>query len=400
MVLPPHRDTLDSEHQTVEKEMMRWIKRIVIILVVLILGWIGLQSFIGGNNEEEIRTATVERADIYRTVVATGKIEPRYRADIKSRIGGLVSRFFVEAGDRVEVGQRLLEVVPGATPTELLLARNSAQLAYEDKVQAERIFQRFQALIDEELVSPEDYEAARARYQAARVRFVSAIAQLKVLDRGSGEETMSSEFTLSEEESELVNREAGEVIKSMTIRAPIAGIVLSRDTDPGAAVIPMSSAFGGTVLMVIADDAAMHFEGEVDEADIARVHEGLPARINVVSYPDRTIAGVVELISPLGVELANVVRFEVHARIDEGQNLLRAGMSADAELILEERVNVLALPEAALIYEGEETFVQIRDETVEEGYRRLPVKVGISDGIKTEIVEGLKEGDVVVIPEI
>ena len=379
--------------------MKRWIKRAIIVLVILVLGWLGLQSFMGKGEEEELRTATVERADIYRTVIATGKIEPRYRADIKSRVGGLVSRFFVEQGDRVAVGQPLLEVIPGATPTELLRARNEAQLAYENKVQTEKIFQRFQALLERELVSSEDFEDARARYQAARVRFVSSIAQLKVLEKGSGENALVGGFTLNEEEQQLVDREAGEVIGSMTIRAPIAGIILSRDTDPGAAVIPMSSAFGGTVLMVIADDTAMHFEGEVDEADIARVNTGMPARINVVSYPDSIFTGVVELISPLGIEEANVVRFEVHARIDEGQELLRAGMSADAELILEERLNVLSLPEAALIYEEDGVFVQIRDETLEDGYRRIPVKVGISDGIKTEIVDGLSEGDVVIIPE-
>lgn len=379
--------------------MKRWIKRVIIVLVILVLGWLGLQSFMGRGEEEELRTAMVERADIYRTVIATGKIEPRYRADIKSRIGGLVSRFFVEQGDRVAVGQPLLEVIPGATPTELLRARNEAQLAYENKVQTEKIFQRFQALLERELVSSEDFEDAHARYQAARVRFVSSIAQLKVLEKGSGENTLVGGFTLNEEEQRLVDREAGEVIGSMTIRAPIAGIILSRDTDPGSAVIPMSSAFGGTVLMVIADDTAMHFEGEVDEADIARVNTGMPARINVVSYPDSIFTGVVELISPLGIEEANVVRFEVHARIYEGQELLRAGMSADAELILEERLNVLSLPEAALIYEEEGVFVQIRDETLEEGYRRIPVKVGISDGIKTEIVDGLSEGDVVIIPE-
>ncbi len=379
--------------------MKRWIIRVVVVLVILVLGWLGLQSFMGGGEEEELRTVTVERADIYRTVIATGKIEPRYRADIKSRVGGLVSRFFVEQGDRVTVGQRLLEVVPGATPTELLQARNEAQLAYEAKIQIEKMFERIQALRDQNLSSSEDYENARASFQAGRVRFVSAIARLKVLERGSGESILAGEFTLTKEEQRLVDRETGEVIGSLTIRAPIAGIVLSRDTDPGAAVIPISSAFGGTVLMVIADDTAMHFEGDVDEADIARVHTGMPARINVVSYPDSIFAGVVELISPLGVEEANVVRFEVHARIDENQELLLAGMSADAELILEERLNVLSLPEAALIYEEEEVFVQIRDETLEEGYRRIPVTVGISDGIKTEIVEGLSEGDVVIIPE-
>jgi HlyD family secretion protein len=261
------------------------------------------------------------------------------------------------------------------------------------------MFERIQALRDQNLSSSEDFENARASFQAARVRFVSAMARLKVLERGSGESIQAGEFTLTEEEQRLVDREAGEVIGSMTIRAPIAGIVLSRDTDPGAAVIPMSSAFGGTVLMVIADNTAMHFEGEVDEADIARVHTGMPARINVVSYPDSTFAGVVELISPLGVEEANVVRFEVHAQINEGQELLRAGMSADAELILEERLNVLSLQEAAIIYEEEGVFVQIRDETLEAGFRRIPVTVGISDGIKTEILDGLSEGDVVIIPE-
>jgi HlyD family secretion protein len=184
----------------------------------------------------------------------------------------------------------------------------------------------------------------------------------------------------------------------MTLIAPISGIVLSRDTDKGSAVIPISSAYGGTVIMILADVSEKHFRGDVDEADIGKVHLGLPARIYVEAYPDEPFKAELTHISPRGREKEDIINFEIRAIVSDQENRLRVGMSADAELILEEHENVLVIPEGAVIYEDGKTFVNIQDDSVEEGMRKIEIAKGISDGLRTEVLSGLEEGQVVVLP--
>ncbi|MBN1464204.1 efflux RND transporter periplasmic adaptor subunit, partial [candidate division KSB1 bacterium] len=194
-------------------------------------------------------------------------------------------------------------------------------------------------------------------------------------------------------------KETHEALASMTIIAPIDGIVLSRDTDKGSAVIPMSSAFGGTVILTLADVSEKHFLGNVDEADIGKVHLGLTTRVYVESYPDDKFAAELTRISPMGREEQDIINFEIRATIRDPENKLRVGMSADAEIVLEERTDVLVAPEGALRYEDDKTYVHIKDDSVEAGFRRVDIDKGISDGIHTQVMSGLNEGDVVILPQ-
>lgn len=184
----------------------------------------------------------------------------------------------------------------------------------------------------------------------------------------------------------------------MTLIAPISGIILSRDADKGSAVIPISSAYGGTVILTIADISEKHFRGNVDEADIANVKTGLPVRIYVEAYPDIPFEAELTRISPLGREEEDIINFEIRATIRDTEERLRVGMSADAELILEEHKDVLVIPEGAILYEEGKTFVSVQDLTIKEGLRKVEITKGISDGLKTEVLSGLKEGQVVVLP--
>ena len=151
--------------------------------------------------------------------------------------------------------------------------------------------------------------------------------------------------------------------------------------------------------MIIADISEKHFRGDVDEADIGKVHLGLPARIYVEAYPDDPFQAKLIHISPQGHEEEEIVNFEIRATIDDPENRLRFGMSADAELILEEHENVLVIPEGAIIYEEEKTYVNIQDDAIPEGMRKIEITKGISDGLRTEVLSGLEEGQVVVLPQ-
>ncbi len=378
--------------------MKKAIIIIVIVVVVLVFSFVAIRGCRTGGDSQIENTATVERGNISKTVVATGKIEPLYKAEIKSKIGGLINQLYVEEGDRVIVGQRLVEIIPGATPVEMVQARTEVKAAAYDKIVAEKQYLRTKELKEQKLISSEKYDRDKADYDIARVRFYAAMAQLRVLEQGSNVESLAEGIEISDQDRLEIEKETREAIASMTLIAPISGIVLSRDTDKGSAVIPISSAYGGTVIMILADVSEKHFRGDVDEADIGKVHLGLPVRIYVEAYPDEPFKAELTHISPQGREEEDIINFEIRAIVSDQENRLRIGMSADAELILEEHENVLVIPEGAVIYEDGKTFVNIQDDSVEEGMRKIEIAKGISDGLRTEVLSGLEEGQVVVLP--
>ncbi len=378
--------------------MKKTIIIIVIVVVVIVFSFVAIRGCRTDGDSQIENTATVERGNISKTVVATGKIEPLYKAEIKSKIGGLINQLYVEEGDRVTVGQRLVEIIPGATPVEMVQARTEVKAAAYDKIVAEKQYLRTKELKEQKLISSEKYDRDKADYDIARVRFYAAMAQLRVLEQGSNVESLAEGIEISDQDRLEIEKETREAIASMTLIAPISGIVLSRDTDKGSAIIPISSAYGGTVIMILADVSEKHFRGDVDEADIGKVHLGLPVRIYVEAYPDEPFKAELTHISPRGREEEDIINFEIRAIVGDQENRLRVGMSADAELILEEHENVLVIPEGAVIYEDGKTFVNIQDDSIEEGMRKVEITKGISDGLRTEVLSGLEEGQVVVLP--
>ncbi len=377
--------------------MKKAIIIIVIVVVVLVLSFVAIRGCRTDGDSQIENTATVERGNISKTVVATGKIEPLYKAEIKSKIGGLINQFYVEEGDQVTVGQKLVEIIPGATPVEMVQARTEVKAAAYDKIVAEKQYLRTKELKEQKLISAEKYDRDKANYDTAKARFYAAMAQLRVLEQGSNVESLVEGLVVSDQDRLEIEKETREAIASMTLIAPISGIVLSRDTDKGSAVIPISSAYGGTMIMTLADVSEKHFRGDVDEADIGKVHLGLPARIYVEAYPDEPFKAELTHISPRGREKEDIINFEIRTIVSDQENRLRVGMSADAELILEEHENVLVIPEGAVIYEDGKTFVNIQDDSVEEGMRKVEIIKGISDGLRTEVLSGLEEGQVVVL---
>ncbi|MBN1480369.1 efflux RND transporter periplasmic adaptor subunit [candidate division KSB1 bacterium] len=379
--------------------MKRIILYIILFIVVAGLIIIAIKGCPSKRGDALGNTATVEKGDVAKTVVATGKIEPLYKAEVKSKIGGLVKQFFVEEGDVVRLGQKLVEVIPGTTPVEMVTARSEVKVAAYQKDVAEKRYIRQQDLLKKNLISPDEFDKASVDFFAAKARFYAAMAQLRVLEQGSNVSAFTDEIELNEQDRLEIEKETREALASMTIIAPIDGIVLSRDTDKGSAVIPMSSAFGGTVILTLADVSEKHFLGNVDEADIGKVHLGLTTRVYVESYPNDSFAAELTHISPMGREEEDIINFEIRATIQDPDNKLRVGMSADAEIVLEERKDVLVAPEGALRYEDDKIFVHVKDDSIESGFRRVEISKGISDGIRTQVESGLKEGDVVILPQ-
>jgi HlyD family secretion protein len=359
------------------------------------------------------RLATVERGPMTRSVVATGKIEPITKVEIKSKANGIIERLAVDVDHRVQTGQVLAELDKENLNARLREARanfeaaraalaaaeaqarkNEIEAEAPDVAFAESAHQRAQSLSDQRLISQEALDQAKSAHDQARNRQRAAQSQL-LMSRAKIEEARAQVA-----QAQAATERAEEELANATIRAPIRGTVLTRDVEIGS---PVSSILNlganASLVMTLGDIGQVFVRGKVDEADIGFVRRGMPARITAESFRDQTFSGKVTQISPIGVEKDNVTTFEVEVSIDNPGQQLKANMTANAEVILEEKPDTLIVPESAISYdEKKNAFVEVADPGAEQGRRKVPVKVGIGNGTRTEVLEGLSVGQRVVLP--
>jgi HlyD family secretion protein len=358
------------------------------------------------------KLATVERVDLARSVVATGKIQPVTEVEIKSKASGIIQKLPVNVGDVVRKGQVICELdqndlLPALQQQQAALhvaeaALKTARADYEKyKVDAEgrdvpflkSDMERARKMFAGKLIAQNTREDAEKNYELAVQKQESAVANL-----GSAAAAISkAQASLEQQQAAL--SEAQENLRNATIVSPMDGVVLSRDSEIGTAVSSIlvvgSSA---TLIMTIGDLNEVYVKGKVDESDIGKVYLGQAARITVESFKDQKFDGRVTKISPMGVEKDNVTTFEVRVSISNEKHILKAQMTANAEIILEEHKKVLAIPEGAVVYNKDKsTAVQEPDPTNEKGFRKVAIKTGISNGAKTEVLAGLNEGQQVIL---
>jgi HlyD family secretion protein len=366
----------------------------------------------GGTKIDPSKLAKVERQDLAKSVVATGKVEPITRVEVKSKASGIVKRLHVDAGDRVKAGQVLVELDReeilarvSQARAQLQAAEASSKAAMADleraKVDAEgpevpllkRAYVRAQEMAKQGVVSVSALDEAQKNYELSLNKQNVAKAQLSV----NKARMAQAEAQVEQDRANLKQLE--EQLSYTTISASMDGIVLARGVEVGDAVSSIlvlgSSA---TLIMTLGDTSEVYVKGKVDESDIGKVYLGQPARIKVESFKDKSFTGKVTKISPMGVEKDNVTTFEVRVSINNPGGELKAAMTANAEIILEEHKNVLQIPEGAIVYDKDrKTSVEVPDEKGKDGKRKVAVTTGISNGAKTELLSGLKEGEQVVL---
>src|SRR5215470_2893902 len=381
--------------------------------LVLIGGGYGVYAALRPNHEiDSSKLAAAERGDLARVVVATGKIQPLSKVEVKSKASGMVKKLYVDYDDRVKQGQVLCEldkVQLEAVVREALAnfqaaqaARDSAVAAMErNKVDAEGpdvpflklSMERAQQMYKDGVMAKSVVEDAEKNYQLALNKQISAQRNLTV----SRAEIARAEAQVAQAKAALEN--AQEDLRNSTIVSPIDGLILSRDVSVGdgvSSILILGSQ--ATLIMTLGDTSEVYVQGKVDEADIGKVYLGQPARIVVESFKDKKYIGKVTRISPFGKEKDNVTTFEVRVSISNPTGELKANMSANAEILLEEKKNVLMVPEAALIYgKDRKASVEVPDLKAENGRKKIPVQLGISNGVKTEITAGLSEKQQVVL---
>jgi HlyD family secretion protein len=353
-----------------------------------------------------------ERIDLARSVVATGKIEPTTKIEIKSKASGIIQNLPVDVGDVVRRGQVICELdkndlLPRLREAQAALNFSEASLKsskadYERyKVEAagpdipflKRDMERARKMFADGLIAQNTRDDAEKNYELAVNRQQSATVNL-----GVARAAISKAEAQLEQARAVVSR-AEEDLRNATITSAIDGVVLSRDREVGDAVSSiLTMGSGATLIMTLGDLAEVYVKGKVDESDIGKVYLGQPARISVESFKDQKFWGKVTKLSPMGVEKDNVTTFEVRVSISNESRKLRALMTANAEILLEERKGVIAIPEGAIVYKKDRsTEVEIPDPTNEKGKRRIAVVTGISNGSKTQIVKGLNEGQEVIL---
>jgi len=358
------------------------------------------------------KLAAVERSDIARSVVATGKIEPLTKVEVKSKASGIVEKILVDAGQHVKQGEVLAELdkvqlsaavaEQSANLEAAEAALEAAQASYQKNlVEAEgpdvpflkKDMDRAHDLYKQGLIALSVMQDAEKNYQLALNRQLSSERNAEM----SRAQVAQAKAQISQAQAALEN--AKENLRYATITSPINGEVLSRDVEVGDAVSSiLVLGSQATLVMTLGDTSEVYVRGKVDESDIGKVYLGQRARIVVESFKDRAFQGTVTKISPLGVEKDNVTTFEVRVSIQNSTGELRANMSANAEIILEEKKGVLVAPEGALVFDkNKNTSVEVPDPKADTGRREVAVKVGISNGVKAEILSGLSEGQKVIV---
>jgi HlyD family secretion protein len=364
------------------------------------------------NKIDPSKLAAIEQGNIARSVVATGKVEPRAVVEVKSKASGIVKKLFVDYGDTVQKGQVLAELDQEELQARVREARANMQAAQaaeeaamasleKNKVEAEApdlpflksAMERAQRMQREKLIALNLVEDAEKAYQMALNKQMTATRLLSV----SRAEITRAKAQVAQAAAILERSE--EDLRNATITSPIDGLVLSRNVEMGNAVSSiLVLGSQATLLFTLGDTSDVFVRGKVDQADIGKVYMGQPARIVVESFRDKSFDGKVYKIAPLGVEKDNVTTFEVQVSIANPGRELKANMSANAEIILEEKKGVLLIPEAAVIYDKDrKASVEVPDPAQEKGRRKVPVRLGISNGVKTELVSGLTQGQKVIL---
>ncbi len=410
------------------KKRVFTISFLSIIGLLLILGgyWVFGALFSVDKTIPAEKLAKVDSGSIAKSVVATGKVEPLSKVEIKSKASGLIKYLYVNAGDRVREGQLLVELDKEILEAQLKEAKavlNSAESSLKEmqsqgktlnanlhkaQLEAENRdyefsvaeYKRQKELFQQGLISKSDFDSFEQKMQSAEVgkkalHAAVGVKEAEIEQNGRSIEKARAAVVQGQAQYER----AEENLRYASIRSPISGVVLSREVEVGDAVSSiLQLGSNATLIMTLGDVKELYIKGKVDETDIGLVKLDQPVRVTVDAYKNRSFQGKVFRIAPMGVEKDNVTRFEVRVSILNDLDLLKVNMSANAEIILEEHHNVLLIPESALIYnEKKETFVELPDVSTKTGRKQSPVKMGLGNGARAEVLSGLTLGQQVVL---
>jgi len=358
---------------------MRKLWKILLILVVLAGASAAVYAWTRSNkkNANGLKEVEVTTGSIVEKAVAVGQIQPRQKFQVKSKISGIVRRALIQIGDTVQAGAPLFEIAPDPTPLEVTEVDRRVESAAASYRKAEGDYQRAQELSRQGVMPKSEAEARRESFELARVALTKAEQDRDLTRKGR--------LTLSGTES--------------IIRAPAAGTILTRAVNPGDPIVPLTSYQPGTEMATVADMRDLIFKGTVDEIDVGKLSVGMPTRIKVGALPTDVVTGRVSRIAPQAQQKEGATLFDVEIELDPGQKItLRAGYSANADVIIREKKDVLTIPERLVTFEdgGKKATVEVPGKDPKAEPKKVEIKTGISDGLNVEVTSGLEKGQKVV----
>ena len=360
--------------------MKKVIKYIVVALIAV--AFIGTFVFLYKKSQpEEIRYQELPaiKQDVARSTVLTGKIVPRNEVNIKPQINGIIAEIFKEAGQTVQQGEVIARLTVIPDMNSLSAAQSRVRLSEINLKQAQTNFDREKALFDKDLISAEEYEKAGQALSQAKEEYAASQESLEVIRDGVSSKNATSSSTL--------------------IRSTITGLILDIPVKVGNSVIQANTLNDGTTVATVANMNDLIFEGQIDETEVGSLYEGMPLTITIGALKDYTFDADLEYISPKAVENNGANQFKVKAAVKvDSEHVIRSGYSANAQIDLEKATDVLTVPESALEFVKEESYVYKK---ADDGtYTKTKVTTGLSDGVNIQIKEGLSEGDTVRGPRI
>jgi HlyD family secretion protein len=347
------------------------------ILVVGVGVAAALYSRSGAVSADGLKTVAVTRGSVVEKALAIGAIKPRREIAVKSKISGIVRTSYREIGDRVRPGDPLFEILPDPTPMELTEARREVEIAKNVFDQAKKKHDRSRTLKEQGILAAQDWDQAEKDVQDAEIRLGLASERLALIEKGRVK----------------TERMAVESV----IRSPISGTVLELLVNEGDPVVPLTSYQAGTALTNLADMTTLVFKGTVDEIDVGKLHEGMPAHIKVGALPDAKVEGRIYKISPKSKTAEGATLFDVEIELLPAKDVvLRAGYSANAEIAVREKHDVLVIPERLVSFADGKASVELPGKAAKDPPLKKEIKTGLSDGMQVEVAEGLSEKDLVI----
>ncbi|MEZ4827706.1 MAG: efflux RND transporter periplasmic adaptor subunit [Bacteroidia bacterium] len=354
--------------------MKRAIVPVIIVGVIAgLMLWTGFSLYKKNQKAPVVfETETPFYTDIIKKTVATGSVVPRKEIEIKPQVSGLIKTLYVEPGDIVKTGDLIatVRIIPNMLNLNSAESRvNRAEIALEN---ARKEYERNRQLFTDGVIAEAVFQQFDLNFKNAKEELAAAKDNLQLIREGSTQKTGKTANT--------------------NIRATIGGMVLDVPVEEGNSVIEANTFNDGTTIAVVANLEDMIFEGKVDESEVGKIREGMELLLTIGAIETEKFTAILEHISPKGVEENGAIQFEIRADVKlKKDQFIRAGYSANADIVLQRRDSVMAVREAVLQFEEEKTFVEVEESS--QQFRKVPVETGLSDGINIEILSGLTEKD-------
>ncbi|TXK31560.1 efflux RND transporter periplasmic adaptor subunit [Pontibacter qinzhouensis] len=358
--------------------MKKVLLGIFVLIFLALSGWMGYYFYKKSNTDPVVyKTEEPVTTDVVKKTVATGSIVPRKEVEVKSQVSGVVEELYVEAGEIVKKGQLLAKIRIVPNIVNVNNAENGVQTAKINYDEAKRELERYEDLYQQKVISEQEYRKYKADFNLKREALQSAENNLQLVREGA-------------------SKRSGQA--SNLVYSTIDGMLLDVPIKAGSSIIERNNFNEGTTIATVADMRSLIFEGKIDESEVGKLKENMDLLLTIGAIEGRVFNAKLEYIAPKGVSEEGSIKFPIRAQVLLSENdFIRAGYSANADIVLDKREKVLTVKESMLSFEKDDTFVEV--ETAPQVFERRAVKTGLSDGINIEVVSGLQKTEKVKVPE-